>query len=180
MGLNTKHNTMDTYTGTKTVKATPMTLGDYNVLREWKIPENENPDAPGYLVEYQDGGKANHPMFKGYISWSPADVFERSYRPHGGLPLGMAIEALKAGKRVCRAGWNGKGLFVFMQVPATIPPEVIPKMQSLPESVKEEFAARGGSISYSNQLALVKPDGQISGWAPSASDALAEDWIILA
>lgn len=83
MGLNTKHNTMDTYTGTKTVKATPMTLGDYNVLREWKIPENENPDAPGYLVEYQDGGKANHPMFKGYISWSPADVFEKSYWPSG-------------------------------------------------------------------------------------------------
>lgn len=95
------------------------------------------------------------------------------------LNFGQAIEALKQGKRVAREGWNGKGLFVFMQVPAEIGEEIIPKMQSLPQSVKDEFARRGGSIYYSNQMALVNPNNTINGWAPSSSDTLAEDWTIL-
>ena len=93
--------------------------------------------------------------------------------------FGQAIEALKQGKRVQREGWNGKGLFVFMQVPSEINEEIIPKMQSLPQSVKDEFARRGGSINYSNQMALVNTDNSINGWAPSSSDTLAEDWIVL-
>lgn len=95
------------------------------------------------------------------------------------MDFGQAIEALKAGKRVAREGWNGKGLFVFMQVPAEINEEIVPKMQSLPQSVKDEFAKRGGSIRYSNQMALVAPNNSINGWAPSSSDTLAEDWVIL-
>lgn len=96
------------------------------------------------------------------------------------LPFADAIEALKDGKRVARHGWNGKGLFIFRQVPAVIPADVIPKMQSLPFSVKEEFARREAKeITYSDQLALVKPDNSISGWAPSTPDTLAEDWYIL-
>lgn len=93
--------------------------------------------------------------------------------------FGQAIEALKQGKRVARQGWNGKGLFIFMQVPSEISEEIVPKMQSLPQSVKDEFERRGGSINYSNQMALVNPNNSINGWAPSSSDTLAEDWIIL-
>ena len=93
--------------------------------------------------------------------------------------FGEAIEAAKAGKRIAREGWNGKGLFVFVQVPATIEEDIIPKMQSLPQSVKDEFALRGGAIHYSNQWALVDTHNRVNGWAPSASDALATDWIIL-
>lgn len=68
------------YTGTKNVIAAPMTRGEYNAYRGWTVPIDEDPTDPGYLVEYEDGGKANDPRHKGYISWSPADVFERSYR----------------------------------------------------------------------------------------------------
>jgi hypothetical protein len=67
------------YTGTKTVLARPMTRGDYNAYRGWEVPADENPADEGYLVEYVDGGKANHPAHAGYISWSPADVFARAY-----------------------------------------------------------------------------------------------------
>jgi len=77
-----------------------------------------------------------------------------------------------------RSGWNGKGMFAFMQVPAVIETEIIPKMQSLPQSVKDEFVKRGGKISYSNQVALVNTDNMITGWNPSVTDTLAEDWII--
>ena len=30
------------------------------------------------------------------------------------MNFGNAIEALKEGKRVARAGWNGKGMFLFL------------------------------------------------------------------
>lgn len=104
---------------------------------------------------------------------------ESSKRDPQLIDFGEAIKAAKQGKRVTRLGWNGKGLFVFMQVPAEITEDIVPKMQSLPQSVKDEFARRGGSITYSNQMALVNPNNSINGWAPSSSDTLAEDWIIL-
>lgn len=69
-----------TYTGTKTVRAVPMTRGDYNAYRGWEVPADEDPNDEGYLVEYTDGGKANMPDRAGYVSWSPKDVFERAYR----------------------------------------------------------------------------------------------------
>lgn len=68
------------YEGTKRLLATPMTRGAYNQYRGWETPADENPKDDGYLVEYQDGGKPNCPRHAGYISWSPKDVFERSYK----------------------------------------------------------------------------------------------------
>lgn len=73
---------MTTYIGTKVVHAEPMTRGDYNLLRGWTIPINENPDDAGYLVEYTDQ-ILDKPMVEGYfgyVSWSPKEVFERAYR----------------------------------------------------------------------------------------------------
>ena len=70
---------MCAYVGTKSVLATTMTRGEYNEYRGWTIPENEDPSEQGYLVEYVDGGKPNDERHVGYISWSPRDVFEKSY-----------------------------------------------------------------------------------------------------
>jgi len=70
---------MVVFIGTKSVLATTMTRGEYNEYRGWTIPENEDPAEQGYLVEYVDGGKPNDERHKGYISWSPRDVFEKSY-----------------------------------------------------------------------------------------------------
>lgn len=109
------------------------------------------------------------------------------------LSFGDAIEALKEGKRVSREGWNGKNMFIFMQVPSKIDMSVVPKMQSLPLSVKTEFKRRFesatksieidpiyfNSIAYKNQLAVVYPDNTIYGWVASPSDVLENDWCIL-
>ncbi|TKW65218.1 MAG: hypothetical protein DI616_15940 [Paracoccus denitrificans] len=70
---------MKRYVCHKEVLAKPMTRGEYNVYRGWAIPEDENPADKGYLVEYTDGGQANHPDHKGYISWSPEAVFNNGY-----------------------------------------------------------------------------------------------------
>lgn len=71
---------MNKYIGTKELLAKPMTRGEYNEYRGWELPENENQDDKGYLVEYLDGGKPNDSRHAGYISWSPADVFEKTYK----------------------------------------------------------------------------------------------------
>ena len=60
---------MKTYIGTKIVRAEPLSRQEYNDLRSWHLPEDENGEDAGYLVEYTDGGKPNHHAFEGYISW---------------------------------------------------------------------------------------------------------------
>lgn len=74
---------MQLYTGTKQVKARPMNRADYNTLRGWILPADEDGTDEGYLVEYVDGGKANVEGYAGYISWSPKGVFEMAYNPCG-------------------------------------------------------------------------------------------------
>ena len=70
---------MKQYIGTKEVQAMPMNRGDYNALRGWQVPENENPADDGYLVVYPNG-EPNIKEFNGYVSWSPKKQFEEAYR----------------------------------------------------------------------------------------------------
>ncbi|USD66733.1 hypothetical protein [Vibrio sp. SCSIO 43136] len=70
---------MEKFIGIKEIQAIPMNRLAYSQYRGWKLPEDENGEDQGYLVEYLDGGESNHPDHKGYISWSPKDVFERAY-----------------------------------------------------------------------------------------------------
>lgn len=37
------------------------------------------------------------------------------------LNFGQALDAIKAGKRIARTGWNGKGMFVYLVPPASYP-----------------------------------------------------------
>lgn len=71
---------MKKYVGTKKLKAIPMNKEEYCQYRQWEVPLNENPKEEGYLVEYLDGGKPNDERHLGYISWSPKDVFEKTYK----------------------------------------------------------------------------------------------------
>ena len=161
---------MNRYIGTKTINAKPMSRQAYNNLRGWVVPADEDPADDGYLVEYIDGGQANHPDFDGYISWSPKDVFERAYRRSDSLTFGDALELLKAGKKVARAGWNGKGLFLFLVPGSNFKVNRPPLLGIYPE---------GTEINYRPHIDLKGADGSISTWAPSGSDALAEDWAVV-
>lgn len=73
------------FIGTKKIKATPMTWGQYCELRKLKPVEDEvsglTPQTLGYLVEYPDAEHRNDSRFDGYLSWSPSKVFEESYQP---------------------------------------------------------------------------------------------------
>jgi len=82
---------MKHYIGIKEINAKPMNRLDYNNFRGWELPADENGDDEGYLVECIDSGKANTKEYKGYVSWSPEDVFERAYKPTDGMTFGLAI-----------------------------------------------------------------------------------------
>lgn len=96
------------------------------------------------------------------------------------MDFGKAIIALKQGKAIQRSGWNGKGLFVVKQIPASINADIIPKMQSLPQSAKDILMSRENPhIDYTNQMLIVNPDGRADSWVPSSSDVFAEDWRVI-
>ena len=86
------------------------------------------------------------------------------------MNFGEAIEAMKAGKRLARNGWNGKNMFVFLVQGSTFTVNRAPLLGILGE---------GAQVNYRPHLDLKQPDGSISTWAPSNGDALAEDWGIV-
>jgi hypothetical protein len=67
------------YTGTKIVRAWPCSRREYCLYRGWVVPETEGVNEPGYIVEYEPDEHPNHPNHDGYISWTPAKVFDRTY-----------------------------------------------------------------------------------------------------
>ena len=113
---------MENYIGTKAVRAEEMTEGVFKRIIKNESPINESFfKNEGYLVEYLDSPNRNSSQYENYVSWSPKDVFERSYRKVDGLTFGQAIELAKAGKKVARKGWNGANMFAYI-VPANFYP----------------------------------------------------------
>lgn len=85
------------------------------------------------------------------------------------LNFGQAVEALKAGKSVQRAGWNGKGMHVYLEEGGN---------ETLP-NVKEAGVFRGTTRTYAPWLVLFTAQGiHQPGWNASTPDVLAEDWQI--
>ena len=117
--------------------------------------EQEKDGQPGYAVKYADG----------YTSWSPRDVFEAAYRVTEGpaqfLTFGDAIHFLKAGKRVARHGWNGKGMWLEMQRPDEHSKMTLPYLY----------------LNYPNDS--VNTPGARVPWLASQTDMLTEDWVVL-
>ncbi len=138
------------------VEAEPMTRGDYNKSRGWEIPDNENPADEGYIVRYPDG----------YVSWCPKAQFEAAARPCGGMPFGMAIEAMMRGKKVTRKGWNGEGQFV--------------DLRTVEVGYSEESTIRQSlAFVFHFKNRHTGETGIQVGWLASQGDMKAEDWEIV-
>lgn len=82
-----------TYSGIKTVRATPCTKGDAEKALKRDIASNHSDIAPGYLVVYADG----------YKSWSPKDTFEEVYHPTETYAERMRFEAEQLRSRIQKA-----------------------------------------------------------------------------
>ena len=170
---------MNTYIGTKVVRAVAMTRAAYNALRGWMVPADENGADEGYLVEYLDGGKPNVPGYTGYVSWSPKEQFENVYLNIANLSFGMALEALRRGRRVARAGWNGGGQWVTLAGPKE---GAKVHADSFWSAKNADFARDqpDGEVTVAPYFTLKNAQDQIAVWVPSTSDCLANDWRVLA
>ena len=77
--------------------------------------------------------------------------------------FGVALALMKAGEKMCRRGWNGKGIFVKLQLP-------------------DENSKMTSPYIYMDTTGLVSdnPDAPRSRvpWLASQTDMLAEDWEI--
>lgn len=91
-----------------------------------------------------------------------------------------AVQWLKVQKCIRRISWP-EGTFVVKQVPADIPFEIIPKMTSLPNSVKNLLLGRSAdaAIHYRNQMVQIDRNGIANAWQPNAEDVFADDWQIV-
>lgn len=80
----------------------------------------------------------------------------------------QALAALKRGLVAARAGWNGKGMFVYIVPPASYQAQT---------GVAKFFFGEAALVPYNGYFALKSADNTVNTWVPSVSDLLAEDWI---
>lgn len=167
---------MVAFVGVKSVLASPMNRQDYNDYRGWELPADEDGSDDGYLVEYIDGGKSNHSEHKGYISWSPKEVFEKAYKLNSSLSFSDALSALKNGEKIARSGWNGKDQYVVAQSESTTT-----DASKIWNSHNKKYAeSLGGKISVAPYCTLkTAQDTLAMGWTPSTGDLFANDWQII-
>ena len=89
--------------------------------------------------------------------------------------IGWAIAQIKEGKAVQRAGWNGKGMFLFLLPAAENLPTKIIHDPGLREVVERELG--GDTFSAYGSIRMFTADRKIlTGWLASQTDLLAEDW----
>lgn len=86
------------------------------------------------------------------------------------MDFGAALDALKAGARVTRTGWNGADMFVVHQKGY---PDGIPINANTAEATG---IPQGTVCRFRPYLMLRAADGSFVPWVPSVSDVLAEDW----
>jgi len=86
------------------------------------------------------------------------------------VDFGDAIRRLKAGDRVTRPGWNGKGMFLYLVPGSTFQVNRHPLLGIYPE---------GTHIDYRAHIDMRTADGSCVPWLASQTDVLAEDWEIV-
>ena len=91
------------------------------------------------------------------------------------MNFGEAIEALKAGQRVTRPSWNGRGMYLWLLPAATVKAEWCrePHLKAVAE-------ANGGEIEALGSIRMMTADKKVlTGWLASQTDVLSEDWEIV-
>lgn len=86
------------------------------------------------------------------------------------LSFSEALVQIKAGHRVARTGWNGKGMFVFLVPGSVFKVNRPPLLGIYPE---------GTEIRYHAHVDMRTADGQVVPWLCSQTDLLADDWDVI-
>jgi len=81
--------------------------------------------------------------------------------------IGKAVNLMRHGSRVARAGWNGRDMFLFLVPGSTFEVNRAPLLGIYPE---------GTGVNYQAHVDMKTVDGTIVPWLCSQTDLLAEDW----
>jgi hypothetical protein len=93
------------------------------------------------------------------------------------MNFGEALEELKAGNKVARRGWNGKGMFIYL-VEGTIVSFKNLRGNAAKHITKEVTGLDDACIN--SHIDMKAADGTVVvGWLASQTDMLAEDWEII-
>ena len=85
------------------------------------------------------------------------------------MNFGEALEKVKAGYAISRAGWNGKGQFVYLI-----------SARDLQVGLEYGYGEYEGEPVFTDTLAIKTTHNQIQvGWLASQSDMLADDWRVV-
>lgn len=88
----------------------------------------------------------------------------------GGFGFSAALIHVKDGCRVARAGWNGKGMFIFLVPGSTFKVNREPLLSILGE---------GTEVQYHGHIDMKTAQGYVVPWLASQADLLAEDWTVV-
>lgn len=86
--------------------------------------------------------------------------------------FGDAVEILKKGARVARAGWNGKGMFLYY-----VPENKYPASRNEHGTMIGVF--EDDMVPYGAYIAMKTAQNNVVPWLASQTDVLAEDWQIV-
>jgi hypothetical protein len=86
--------------------------------------------------------------------------------------FGHAIACLKAGHRVAREGWNGKGMFLYY-----VPQNKYPASRNEHGTMVGVF--EDDMVPYGAYIAMKTAQNNVVPWLASQTDVLAEDWQIV-
>ena len=116
------------------------------------------------FVESRTGEILNTPFLEDYKNRTDWE------ETNGLRDFGGALTAVKAGRKIARQGWNGKGMFAFMVNGSKFQVSRAPLNEIYPE---------GTEVEYRPHIDLKAADGTIGVWNPNMMDIIAEDWQIV-
>lgn len=92
--------------------------------------------------------------------------------------FGEAIRRLKAGQKVARKGWNGKGMFIYLTSGSKVP-AVSMKPETANHLFGEKLLECDETVTINPHIDMKASDGTVViGWLASQTDMLATDWIV--
>ena len=89
--------------------------------------------------------------------------------------IGWAVKQLWEGSRVCRAGWNGKGMWLILFTPD---PEMTSENGFVIQTPAEQLDLEG--VTALPWVGMKTADNKFVPWLCSQTDLLATDWEIAA
>lgn len=109
-----------------------------------------------------------------------AECLEEAAINQGWADFGSALRALKAGKRVARRGWNGKGMWLSLSGDPAAPRRIPAASFWSPHNAEYAASNADGQATVLPCITMKTATGEIlMGWFASQADMLAEDWIVV-